>query len=193
MAIEDILRALDDQADAERADIEQRAQVEADTIITEAREQAARIRDQRMDRVKSVVEPKAQTIVNAARLANKRDLEAARAAAVSDVFDKAGERLSGLRSDSAKYESVMRGLIEEAVSDANGDSVLQVDPADRELAAALTQRLNVSCTLEAAQIPYGGVTVLSGGGRVARKNTLRDRLELVRAGSSSAVAEILFG
>jgi vacuolar-type H+-ATPase subunit E/Vma4 len=192
MAIEDILRALDEQADAERDEIVERAGDEGKALLSDAREQAAKIRSQRMERVTSVIEPKAQQLVNAARLKNKRDLEAARAAAVTAVFEEAKQRLQALRSDRGAYEPVLRQLIQEAVSDSNGDSVAQVDPADSELAAGLVDGLQMTCTLESAETPSGGVTVLSCAGRIARRNTLDDRLELVRANSSASVAEMLF-
>jgi vacuolar-type H+-ATPase subunit E/Vma4 len=192
MAIEDILRALDDQADAERDEILERAGDERDAILSDARDQAARIRSQRMERAKSVVEPRAQQLVNAARLKNKRDLEAARAAAVTAVFDEARARLQALRNDRVAYEPILRRLIEEAVSGSDGDTVAQVDPADSEMAAGLVDGLQMTCSLESAATPSGGVTVLSCAGRIARRNTIEDRLELVRANSSAAVAEMLF-
>jgi vacuolar-type H+-ATPase subunit E/Vma4 len=192
MAIEDILRALDEQADAERVEILERAEAEAEAILSDARDQATKTRSARMDRVKAVVEPKAQQIVNGARLQNKRDLEAARAAAVTAVFDQAQVRLHALRNDRAAYEPILRGLIQEAVSDSNGDSVARVDPADSDMAAGLVSDLQMTCALETGATPSGGVTVLSCAGRVARRNTLDDRLELVRANNNAAVAGMLF-
>jgi vacuolar-type H+-ATPase subunit E/Vma4 len=192
MAIEDILRALDEQADAERDEILARAGDERDAILSDARDQAARIRSQRLERVKSVVEPKAQQLVNGARLKNKRDLEAARAAVVTAVFDEARVRLQALRNDPSAYEPVLRALIQEAMSGSDGVTVAQVDPADAEMAAGLVDGLQMTCSLESAVTPGGGVTVLSCAGRIARRNTMEDRLELVRANSSAAVAEMLF-
>jgi V/A-type H+-transporting ATPase subunit E len=178
MAIEDILRALDEQARAECDQITADAHGEADRVIAEAREQADRIKTQRMTRVQSTVEPKAQQLVNAARLANKREIEGVRMQAVDSVFDDALERLKTLRSDPQRYEPLLRGLLKEAAE---------------ALARDLIRDMDLTCTLGSAATPYGGVTVMSCAGRVARRNTLEDRLEQVRSSSRAAVAEILFG
>jgi vacuolar-type H+-ATPase subunit E/Vma4 len=193
MAIEDILRALDDQARAECDQITADAQAEADRVVAEAREQADRIKTQRMTRVQTTVEPKAQQIVNAARLANKREVEAVRMQAVDSVFDEALQRLKVLRSDPQKYEPLLRGLLKEAAESTNGDSEALVDPSDEALARDLIRDMDLTCTLDSAVTPYGGVTVMSCAGRVARRNTLEDRLEQVRSSSRAAVAQMLFG
>jgi V/A-type H+/Na+-transporting ATPase subunit E len=192
MAIEDILKALDDQACAECDQIAADAKSEADRIMAEAQEQADRIKSQRMARVQGSVEPKAQQMVNAARLANKRDIEAVRMRAVDSVFDEALERLKGVRSDPQRYEPLLKGLLKEAAQNSNGDSSAVVDPADETLARDLARDLELTCTIEAAATPYGGVTVTSCAGRVAHRNTLEDRLEQVRSTSRAAVAEMLF-
>jgi vacuolar-type H+-ATPase subunit E/Vma4 len=193
MAIEDILKALDEQALAECDQIAADAQAEAARILADAREQADRVKSQRMTRVQSTVEPKARQLVNAARLANKREIEAVRMRAVDAVFDDALERLKVLRSDPREYEPLLKGLLGEAAQNTNGDSEALVDPADEMMARELIRDMGLTCTLGAAATPYGGVTVMSFAGKVARRNTLDDRLEQVRVTSRAAVAEILFG
>jgi vacuolar-type H+-ATPase subunit E/Vma4 len=193
MAIEDILKALDEQARAECDQIAADAQGEADRILEEAREQAEKIKSHRMTRVQTTVEPKAQQLVNAARLANKREIESVRVRAVDSVFDDALVRLKTLRNDPREYEPLLRGLLKEAAQNSNGDSEALVDPADEALARELIRDMQLTCTLEAAVTPYGGVTVTSCAGKVARRNTLEDRLEQVRSTSRAAVAEMLFG
>jgi vacuolar-type H+-ATPase subunit E/Vma4 len=193
MAIEDILKALDDQACEECDQISADAKAESDRIVEEATEQAERIKAQRMARVQATVEPKALQIVNAARLANKREIEAVRMGAVDSAFDEALERLKGLRGDRGRYEPLMRSLLKEAAAGANGDAGLLVDPADEPLARDLVRDMDLTCEIQAVATPYGGVTVTSCAGKVARRNTLDDRLEQVRSTSRAAVAEILFG
>jgi V/A-type H+-transporting ATPase subunit E len=193
MAIEDILKALDEQARAECDQIAADAQGEADRILAEAREQADRIKSQRMARVQSSVEPKAKQLVNAARLANKREIESVRMRAVDSVFDDALERLKVLRNDPQEYKPLLRDLLKEAAQNSNGDSEALVDPADETLARELIRDMGLTCTVEAEATPYGGVTVTSLAGKVARRNTLDDRLEQVRSTSRAAVAELLFG
>ncbi len=193
MAIEDILKALDEQACEECDQITADAKEEADRIIAEAQEQGERIKAQRMARVKAMIEPKAQQMVNAARLTNKREIEAVRMKAVDSVFDEALERLKGLRDDPKKYEPLMKSLLKEAAEGADGESRAVVDQADEALAAELIREMDITCTLETAAMPYGGVTVMACEGKIAHRNTLDDRLDQVRATSRAAVAGVLFG
>ncbi len=193
MAIEDILKALDDQAHSECDQILAEADAEAKAIVDEAKVQAERIRTQRMDRVKQVAEPKAQQLVNAARLSNRRELESARMQAVDSVFEDAKQRLVALKQDPGRYEPVMRSLLKEASVNSNGDSAVLIDPADEELVRRLMTDMALTCSVQTVATPYGGVTLTSHEGKIARRNTLDDRLELVRSSSRAAVAEMLFG
>jgi vacuolar-type H+-ATPase subunit E/Vma4 len=194
MAIDDILTALDEQAESDCAGIIEQAQHQADAILREAREQAEAARAARLQRARAQVEPRVDQMVNSAGLQNKRDLDAARAGTIESVFDDASRRLATLRDDDPQtYARVFKALLEEALAGTDGDAEVVVDPADVTMASSLLTATGTACTVTAATIPQGGVTVLSRGGKVARRNTFEDRLDAVRRTSASDVAGILFG
>jgi vacuolar-type H+-ATPase subunit E/Vma4 len=191
MAIDDILRALDEQADADCAKTVERAQAEAEAILRDAREQAEAAKAARLERARAQVEPRVDQLVNSARLQNKRDIDAARAAAIDEVFDDAAAKLGALRDDPDSYGKLLKALLDEALAGGEGQAEAIVDQADVALLTPMVS--TTTCTVTAAQTPQGGVTVLTCEGKVARRNTLEDRLDAVRRTSASDVAEMLFG
>jgi vacuolar-type H+-ATPase subunit E/Vma4 len=191
MAIDDILRALDEQAEADCREVVDQAKAEAEAILRDAREQAEAATAARLDRARAVVEPRAAQLLNSARLQNKRDIDAVRAAAIESVFDDAADKLGLLRQDPDEYSKLLKALLDEAMAGSEGDVLAVVDEADMALMAPLVT--TATCTITRAETPQTGVTVLACEGKVARRNTLGDRLAAVRRSSASEVAEILFG
>jgi vacuolar-type H+-ATPase subunit E/Vma4 len=74
----------------------------------------------------------------------------------------------------------------------SGEMVVLVDPADEELARRVLADTGVDAEVRGELSTSGGVAVLTGNGRIMRRNTLEDRLDKVRHSIQSEVAEILF-
>jgi vacuolar-type H+-ATPase subunit E/Vma4 len=192
MAIEDILRALDEQADGDCRDLVESAKVQAKTVMDEAKAEASRIRDARVMATEAQVRSRATQIVNAAKLERRRRIAAAQDAGISQVYAAAGAALGATRGTAA-YETLFRALAEEAAAHAVGDVVVQVAPDDAALAAKVVKDLGLDAQVDATADILGGLTVVSGGGRIYRRNTFDDRLTKVRKFVRSDIAEILFG
>jgi vacuolar-type H+-ATPase subunit E/Vma4 len=191
MAIADILRALDDQAEADCKKIVEQAHAEAEAIKRDATEQAEAAKTARLERAHGQVEPRVGQLINSTRLQNKREIDAVRAEAIEAVFTDAASKLGVLRSESKEYPTLLEALLREALAGNEGSAEAIVDQADMALLAPVVA--TTTCTLTASATPQGGVTVMTCDGKVARRNTLADRLEAVRRSSASDVAEILFG
>ncbi|MDO8879278.1 MAG: V-type ATP synthase subunit E [Coriobacteriia bacterium] len=190
MAIEDIFRALEEQADDEVSAILRAAQVQADAMVQEARDEADRITQARVQAAEDSVKARSAKSVNAARLQVRRDLAAVRDEAVDRVFELAAERLAALRG-SAEYEGVFRGLVSEAVEGVQGACELVVAPDDAALAEKVVADLGATCTVASSLEGIGGAVVSYDGGRIVRRNTFESRLEKVRGLAQSKVAEVL--
>lgn len=191
MAIEDIFRALEEQADGEVAEILRVAKAQAASIESEGREEAERITAMRVGAAEETVRAKANKTVNAARLEARRNLAAVREAAVDRVFADAAVKLAETRN-SAEYATVFKGLAEEALAGVEGACELHVAPADADLAAKVVASLGAaSCTVVPTLETIGGLTVTYNDGRVVRQNTFESRLAKVRGLASAMVAEVL--
>lgn len=191
MAIEDIFRALEEQAEAECGQILRSAREQADAIVAEAKAEAGRNKQERIDFASGVAKHGAAQIMNAARLANRKELAGVRDQAIERVFEEAGRRLRDMRRQ-ASYQQVMSALAGEAFAmvEPYGDCTLQVAAEDAALAEQIAagRRCDVDASLDAS----GGVVVSAAGGRVVARNTFEDRLAKVRRGAQSHVAEMLF-
>ena len=182
MAIEDIFKALEEQADAEVNHILHVATVQSDAVEHEARDEAERITGAKIEAADHAVRTKATKAVNAARLQVKRDLAEVRDHAVDAVFAEAKERLAAMRG-TAEYERVFAGLAKEALAGMDSECEVQVAPADAELGVTAT----VVPTLDT----IGGLIVSAHGGRVVRRNTFESRMLKARSVAGARVAEVL--
>ncbi len=192
MALQDIFRALDEQADAECREVLGNAKAQAKVIVTEAKDEADRIRQRKVDAAESIVGARASHIVNAARLENKRDLSALKERAIDAAFDEARVVLAGLREKSG-YEDLFRKLAEEALAGITEPVSVQVDPRDGQVAKKVLDDVGVDYSLDPSIETAGGLVAVIGDGRIFRKNTFDDRLSKVRHVAQSHVAEIIFG
>lgn len=191
MAIEDIFRALEVQADEECRLILEGAKAQAKAIEEEARDESKRIRDRRVEVADVSVRARAQHLLNAARLENRKATAAAKDGGVEGVFAEASRQLAGLRG-TPEYERIFRSLAEEALSGAEGDVVVRVDPADIKLANATLAESGRKGEVEGDLESSGGLTVVSNGGTVIRRNTFEDRIHKARPLVQSQISETLF-
>jgi vacuolar-type H+-ATPase subunit E/Vma4 len=189
MAIEDIFRALEEQADAEVAEILRVAQLQADAIEQEASDEADRITESRVGAAAEAAGSRAGKSVNAAKLKARRNLAAAREEAVSKVFDVARERLASMQG-SSDYETVFAALLKEAAG-VEGEFEILVAPADVALGEKAAKSLGLTAAVVASPEVANGVVVSFEGGRIVRKNTFDSRLGKVRGLAQAHVAQVL--
>jgi V/A-type H+-transporting ATPase subunit E len=192
MAIEDIFHSLEQQADAECREVIDEAKQQAKSIMDDAQAEAEKIKAEKLEHTRTVVEARASQMLNSARLDNKRTVSSARERSIAEVYDKAEAELARLRGNGS-YPALFRALAKEALSGVDGDVVMMVDPADKDLAMTVISELGVKATTDTSAGMVGGLTVALDGQRVFRRNTLENRLAKVRSIGQSQVAEILFG
>lgn len=190
MAIEDIFRALEEQADAEVSQILHAATVQADAVEHEARDEADRITGARVEAADHAVRTKATKAVNAARLQVRRDLAEVRDNAVDAVFTEATKRLAAMRG-TAEYERVFAALAKEAFTSVDAECDVQVAPADAALAKKVMDELGMKGTVSPTLDTIGGLVVSTHDGRVVRRNTFESRMQKARSVAGAKVAEVL--
>src|SRR5450759_4767448 len=173
MAIEDIFRALEEQADEECRMILEGAKAQAKGIEEEAREEAKRIRDRRVEVADASVRARAQHLLNAARLENRKATAAAKDDGVEGVFNEAGRQLAALRG-TPEYERICRKLADEALAGVVGDVVVHVAAADAKLATTVLAELGHKGEVEGDLDTTGGLVVVSNGTTIIRRNTVED-------------------
>ncbi len=191
MGLEDIFRALEEQAakDSEAVLVEARAHAAA--IIDEANSEATRAREAQVSEAARSARLHSAQDLNSAKLEARKKLAAVKESAVSTVFDHAMVELGKARA-SSEYSEAFRRLTDEALEGVEGEFVVLVDPADVDLALAVLKEKGLSADVRGDLSSAGGVVISTEGGRVMRRNTLEDRLEKLRGLAQADVAEILF-
>jgi len=191
MALEDIFKALDEQADEECEQLLREARDHGDVILADAEEQAETIRSARVSDAERVTRTRASKSVNAAKLEARKRVAAVKERAVDAAFDRASGLLGSVRG-TERYATAFKTLAQEALAGVEGDVEVVVDPADEKLAAETLASLGVSARITTDIKTAGGLVVVMPGGRITRRNTLEDRLDKVREQAQAAVAEIIF-
>ncbi|HEY5540536.1 MAG TPA: V-type ATP synthase subunit E [Coriobacteriia bacterium] len=191
MAIEDILKALDEQAQADCDAVLEEAREHARLILEEGEREAQQIHDGFSRQAERVATLQAAKEINAARLESKMTVSSVKGDAVVEVFDSALDRLPELRSSGA-YEALFSALAKEAFAGLEGPVIVQVAPADAALASRAAEAAGLSATVDPTLETAGGLVVEAYGGRVVRRNTLEDRLDRTRQILQSDVAKVLF-
>lgn len=191
MALEDIFKALDEQADEECAQIVREAQDHADVILADAEEQAGAMRAARVADAERLTRARAAKSLNAAKLDARKRTAGVKEHAIGAAFEASVKQLASVRG-SDRYPAAFKALAIEALAGVEGDVEVEVDPADEKLASDTLSALGVNARVSTGIKTAGGLVVVLPGGRITRRNTLEDRIEKVREQSQAAIAEIIF-
>lgn len=190
MAIEDILIALDEQAQADCDAVVSEAREHAKLILDDAQRNAETIHENFARQVERVAKSDAAKLVNAARLEAKMEISSAKGDGVLSVFEAARGKLTDLRA--VNYDRLFGELAGEALEGVGGEISIHVAQADVDLARRAAAACGVSAEVVGDLDTAGGIVVEAFGGRVIRRNTFEDRLERVSQIVQADVAKVLF-
>ena len=191
MAIEDILQALDEQAQADCDAVVEEAREHAKLIVEEGAREAQEIHDGFARHAERVATVEAAKRINAARLEAKMSVSSVKGDAVVDVFGEASKKLREVRSG-AEYDRLFAELAAEAFAGLEGSVVVRVAADDAERASRAAQAAGLSAQIDPTLDTAGGIVIEASGGRIIRRNTLEDRLERTRQLIQAEVAKVLF-
>lgn len=191
MALEDIFRALEEQADKDSEAVLSEARAHADAIMEEAQQAAVREREAHVAEAEKAALSRSAQDLNSVKLEMRKRLAGVKERAVSEVFDAALDELGHSRSDSG-YPRVFEALLDEALAGAEGDFAVLVDPADADLARSVLAGRGINAPVKPDLSTGGGVVVALNDGHILRRNTVEDRLDKLRGLAQAEVAEILF-
>lgn len=190
MAIEDILKALDEQAQADCDAVVEEAREHAKHVLEEAQRQADEVHEGFVRQVERVANSAAAKTINAARLAAKMTVSSVKGDGVASVFEAGRSALPTLRDSG--YDRLFAGLAAEALAGLDGEVVVHVAPSDVALGQSAAATAGLAATVEGDLDTAGGLVVEAHGGRIVRRDTLEDRLERSRQLVQADVARVLF-
>ena len=186
MAIEEILSALDMQAEAEIDRISNEARAEAEAITQAAQQEADRAGDIYVaDAIKEATAA-ADREKNAEHTAHRRRVADTHREVFEEVFVRAGEKIKSIRT-TAEYPAIMSYLVADATADLGSNYILHIDPRDKQLVSEVCKGMACAFDIETA----GGVVVTSADGRIRRSSTFEDRLRRISENHIELVSEVL--
>lgn len=201
MPLENILQALEAEADSQLAEIEQRAGDEIERIHTEAQAQATAVRQKHLARVQSPLQAEQARILNQAKLEALRVVMGARETLIASALEAAARRLETQRT-TPSYATWLRRLAQEAtdtLGPPGSQLCLRVQDRDVELMRRLVHDMGLSATveggLESEDTPWGclgGLVATTPDARVSLVNTLDARLGRVAGLYRSQIADLVF-
>lgn len=191
MALEDIFRALEEQADKDVEAVLAEARAHAAVILDEAQHEANAARDNRVAEAVRSARSRTGQSLNAARLEARKRIAGVKERAVREVFEAAANELGQVRGR-PEYDQVFRALADEALAGVEGEFEILVDPTDVDLARAYIAEKGLAAEVRPELTTSGGLVVSTRGGSVLRRNTLEDRMDKLRGVAQADVAEIVF-
>jgi vacuolar-type H+-ATPase subunit E/Vma4 len=170
MALDDLLRAIEVDAEAERLRADREKAAAATAIVDGARREAAALEAALTSAPEAESLAVAERVRALARLRAADTIRGAREEAYVSVLDKVREELTAVRGSSA-YPAVFRALLDESRAALPDAHELRVDRRDADLAVSVAGDLKVVAVLDT----WGGVELTGNDGRTVR-NTLEERL-----------------
>jgi vacuolar-type H+-ATPase subunit E/Vma4 len=211
MALENILQALEAEAEQQAREIEQETQAQIERICAETQAEAAAVRQGHMAAIQAPLRAEQARIVNRARQEALRVVTGAREEAIDTVLAAAAGRLADLTT-TGQYAGLLRRLAQETAAklDAGNNSlVFYVYSRDVTLMQQIVQELGLDAAvkgdlespetasrLAAASTwdcPGGLVAAVNPKEQVRLVNTLGTRLQRVAGLYRSQIAGLILG
>jgi V/A-type H+/Na+-transporting ATPase subunit E len=170
MPLQELLRAIELDAEQERLTADRARTEAAATVVEQARAQAAELESQIRRSLKLQAEQEAERVRSVARLRAAAAVRAGREAAFASLLAQIRDEISTLRGTEA-YPALFTALLAESRAALPSANELRIDPQDQALAADLARGLRIAQTLETS----GGLELIAPDGRSIR-NTLEERL-----------------
>ncbi|MCS7173140.1 MAG: V-type proton ATPase subunit E [Armatimonadetes bacterium] len=189
----ELISLLEREAQAERERLLEEARQRARDLLQQAEAEAANLLEAHRRRVDAELEAARTRARGVAQLQATSLVLAAKDEQIEEVFRRARQELERLSQDPARYEPVLRGLLQEAVAGFRDRVVVECAERDLPLVQAAVQTLGLEAEVRPSPELWGGVRVRSTDGRFVVENTLLSRLERARQLLLSEVADILWG
>lgn len=186
---------LEKEASAEIEAILSEARARASEIVANAETEAGGVVQQQERRARAqyeaaLIRAKSSAQLEASSLRLNKQHEA-----VERVMAAVKEKLAALSRDASRYQGVLAGLLDEAVTGLGGKDQVQavlVNPADVALAEKLVRDRGLSAQVSGDERVRAGVR-LRAASNVSVENSLFGRLEALRDELASDISRTLFG
>jgi V/A-type H+-transporting ATPase subunit E len=193
MAVQDIVKKIEADAEEEARKIVEQARAEAEGIATDGRKRAGAQREKLEGAARQRADEERNRIVTLARLAARRDVLTEKQRIIDRVFEETRQGI--LKMGREEYQRLIASFLKSTAEP--GDAEVILDPAETRIDQAFLDRVageigNCSFRMSGERRPMGGGFVLKSG-RTEMNRTLETIIRDARERLESRVAGTLFG
>lgn len=193
MAYEDLIKAIEANAEERTREIRQRAENQAEEVVEKARNQVERITGRHREEAIRRAEIERNRIVSGIIRDTKLQVVKAKAEILERVFALAEQELVKSRQRPS-YEASFRSFLLESLAEMSGDSVrVHLDPRDEPLCRKLVKELSPDPEIVADLHCAGGLNVSSNDDTFIILDTIESRFEKARELLRPEIYTILYG
>jgi len=192
MALDDILRAIEEEGEARCKEILDNAKAEAAEILKNAKEEAKSVIEEYVSRAEATMYGEKTRILSDAKLYVKKQVIQAKEEHIEDAFDNVASELEAMRKR-PEYARYFRRLLDETAANAEGNLIISVDRRDEKVARDAVAAAGLDCELRTDISTLGGLKAITADGRIVLTNTIDSRLERAKQFLKPEVATKLFG
>jgi V/A-type H+-transporting ATPase subunit E len=193
MAYNDLILSMEEGAEEKIAGIRLEIQAKVDEIDRESLEKADLLHRSLVEEAHSTAKDQRNRIMYQVRGEENVALSKEKERMVNEAFQKAGNRLSGLRNDPA-YRDLFAMLLSESLEAIDSNDIrVHVDTRDLDLCKSCLDEKKLQVNIIPDLTTAGGVEISSADGKIRVYNTLESRLEKARNVFNKEVCRLLFG
>lgn len=193
MAIDDILRALDEECELTIAEIKERAIEQAKQIVAEAEQKAEAARAEAIEREKEKIASEVAEIVNTSRLQAKKIQSEATERAVEKVFEDFEKWLVNLKGEEKKHllKKILGNIIDAYKSP--GSLVIRTRKEDVKIVEDLVREIRKDAEVVPSNNFKGGIIVSDSEEKTILNGSYEVLIEKARKELRTEVFSQLFG
>ena len=187
----ELLKVIEQEAEAERQRIVESGQKEVREILEKAQTEALQL-EQKFE-ADSLAQEKTE-IAKADSTANLQAMAillATKSRIIEQIFEEAYDKIQKIPAD--KYKKALKIMIQEAAGELSGDLVIKSSPDDQKTVQEITKALKLKAEVKADPLMKEGVVVSDQTESSSILNRFSDRLKRARPALVARISEILWG
>lgn len=190
--VRQLLAAIKEKADAEKAEIRAQAEQEIAKISERTEAQIEQFRDKALAKLEDQLRVESECVVGRVELEIRDRLIHEKNEALREVFELASRQIAAL-DDTEKNQEIFKRLILEAIDRINCKNArLRISRTDLSLWESLKDDFPVSIPAVLCDGPKGTVIVETHDGSQSIDNSIETRLEMAQEVMKEELVELLF-
>jgi vacuolar-type H+-ATPase subunit E/Vma4 len=193
MAIEQLIEAVEVNAEETITELKKKAHRQSEEIRREAEGKDEAIKKKHLDAVKKTVEAERNKLIAKINKETRMQFTQTKDEVYKKAFFEAQKILSSARSR-ADYENNFRKMVKEVVLELEGEEIqLHIDKRDENLCKKLLSELKMNCDVVTDITCAGGLNASTKDGRFIVFNTIESRFEKAKAFLKPEIFTTLYG